>query len=345
MNDTFHYGGRPVTAGQSQDLTADKWQLLNELTLGAAQFGLGHRVLGVLKALLTFLPGKDIPVDAPAIVFPSNQTLSMRLNGMPESTLRRHLAQLVKSGLIRRQDSPNRKRYARFASGQGIAFGFDLSPLAHAAARIAEAGEHARQQRKERAVLHAQLTALCHSLGPCEETETARRALRRKNNTEELAALLTILSEMAADDLSITDSQTERHIQKTEKKDSVTKDQPRLSAVQANCPTTASFYPDAFDHWDRAIEASQKLAPMMGIERHVLRDAERSLGTQTAAIAVMNLLERITTLKNPGGYLRRLAQLGAKGVLSTTNPLNLGKLSADNLKNTDVSRRYELSAA
>ncbi len=51
--------------------------------------------------------------------------------GMPASTLRRHLAVLVDAGLIVRRDSPNGKRYARKnrAGAIELAFGFDLSPL------------------------------------------------------------------------------------------------------------------------------------------------------------------------------------------------------------------------
>ena len=62
-------------------------------------------------------------------MFPSNRKLMERLNGMPESTLRRHLASLAEIGIVTRKNSPNRKRYARRA-GEGalMAFGFDLSP-------------------------------------------------------------------------------------------------------------------------------------------------------------------------------------------------------------------------
>ena len=45
--------------------------------------------------------------------FPSNNKLRSRAYGMSEPTLRRHLASLVKAGLLIRRDSPNGKRYAR----------------------------------------------------------------------------------------------------------------------------------------------------------------------------------------------------------------------------------------
>ncbi|WP_368040322.1 helix-turn-helix domain-containing protein [Ruegeria atlantica] len=70
--------------------------MLSALTTASADFDISHRTLTVLKALLTFLPDRDIPTEpGMAVVFPANRTLSERLNGMPESTLRRHLARLV----------------------------------------------------------------------------------------------------------------------------------------------------------------------------------------------------------------------------------------------------------
>ena len=62
---------------------------------------------------------------------PRHATLSDRAHGMPESTLRRHLAALVRAGIILRHDSPNGKRYARRGEGGEItdAYGFDLTPL------------------------------------------------------------------------------------------------------------------------------------------------------------------------------------------------------------------------
>lgn len=92
----------------------DKWQILDALSAAAEEFELNHRTLSVLRALITFLPAREITAELNScIVFPSNRTLSERLHGMPESTLRRHLAKLVELGIISRHDSANRKRFAR----------------------------------------------------------------------------------------------------------------------------------------------------------------------------------------------------------------------------------------
>lgn len=71
---------------------------------------------------------------------------SARAHGMAESTLRRHLAALVRCRLIARRDSPNGKRYAaRAYNGESaVAYGFDLRPLLVRAPEISDAGEAAR---------------------------------------------------------------------------------------------------------------------------------------------------------------------------------------------------------
>ena len=84
----------------------------------------------VLNALLTFHPETVLSGDN-LVVFPSNEQIALRAHGMPSSTMRRHLAQLVDARLLIRRDSPNGKRYARKGREGAIsqAFGFDLSPL------------------------------------------------------------------------------------------------------------------------------------------------------------------------------------------------------------------------
>jgi replication initiation protein RepC len=112
-----------------------KWDALRRLATARQHYGLSDRDLTVLQTLLGFHPETEIGGDAPAIVYPSNKVICERLNGMPCSTMRRHIARLVDTGVILRRDSPNGKRYVRRGAGPKLAFGFDLTPLA---ARFAE---------------------------------------------------------------------------------------------------------------------------------------------------------------------------------------------------------------
>ena len=128
----------------------DKWALLSALTEARETFGLGDRTLSVAEALVSFAPGRELDGRAPIVVFPSNRALSARTRGMAPSTIRRHLAALVKAGLIFRRDSPNGKRYAVKNDHGALdeVFGFDLAPLALAAAAIFAAAERVREEER-----------------------------------------------------------------------------------------------------------------------------------------------------------------------------------------------------
>lgn len=132
---------------------ANKWEVLRELTAARTVFGLSDRDLAVLQALISFhqntiLGGNDTDL----IVHPSNTSICERLNGMANSTMRRHLSNLVQTGMIIRRDSPNGKRYARRYGDEKIAYGFDLSPLVRRHQEICQAAEAVReaQQRHKR---------------------------------------------------------------------------------------------------------------------------------------------------------------------------------------------------
>lgn len=155
---TTPFGRRPVTAGllagqalaeaPAPDTIPAKWALLRDLTAARLAYGVSDRDLAVLSGLLSFHRGKDLADDDGLIVFPSNNALSERVHGMAESTLRRHIAALVRAGLITRRDSPNGKRYATrdMAGALDRVFGFDLRPLLVRSAEIAEKAHTARAE-------------------------------------------------------------------------------------------------------------------------------------------------------------------------------------------------------
>ena len=88
--------------------SVNKWTVLRELGVARKAFGLSDRTLTVLQTLLSFHSETELSVNAgPPIVYPANATICERLNGMPCSTMRRHLATLVSTGLLIRRDSPN----------------------------------------------------------------------------------------------------------------------------------------------------------------------------------------------------------------------------------------------
>lgn len=347
----------PITSNEGPD----KWELLRNLTTAADNYELSYRTLGVLKALLTFLPTRDIPTGQGAVVFPSNKTLSDRLSGMPESTLRRHLSTLVRSGVVSRQDSPNRKRYARHVAKEiTLAFGFDLTPLAKMDTLLKTAAQDA-QARKERlavmrdTVIRLRFDLIC-SKGQGALADTAARVLRRKPDEALLAAQIRALEEvlhadqppsLATQEPSGSVSQNERHKQygnkynldseefqmhcapaqekKLRKREGVS-----LASVIALCPSFRSYYPDRIRGWEDLIRIGDKIAPMLGIETPVIHEAKRAMGQQVLAVVVLCMLEKISSIRKPGAYLRHLSKLAKAQSFSIDPMLNALKLSADN---------------
>ena len=129
---------------------AHRWRVLHDLTAARRRFGLSAPALGVLEALLRFLPGDVLMAGSGVelMVFAANRRITERARGISEATLRRHLAALVEGGWLIRRDSPNGKRYPRreYRGGPILgAYGFDLSPLVARVGEIAAAAAAARE--------------------------------------------------------------------------------------------------------------------------------------------------------------------------------------------------------
>jgi replication initiation protein RepC len=218
----------------------NKWELLRELSKAQAAFGVTERDLTVLQGLLSFFPDDALGGNAEMVVFPSNKTVCERLNGMPCSTMRRHLSRLVEAGLLMRRDSPNGKRYVRKHGDERVTFGFDLSPLycraeeiARAAEAVREAEDHVRRIREIVSLMRRDLAALAEfgqemlpGLGLWgqlrDKAALTARALRRKLSIEDLSAyranLETLLDQARnlidgpeTEDMNTNDARFERH--------------------------------------------------------------------------------------------------------------------------------------
>ena len=220
----------------------NKWEILRDLSEARHAWGLSDRDLTVLQALLSFHPQPMLEGES-LVVHPSNASICQRLNGMPLSTMRRHLANLVASGVIARRDSPNGKRYARRGDG---AFGFDLSPLVRQhrsfrdeAEAVRAARDALKRQRESLSLMRRDLAALA-DWGQAMQPEAplwqsaqslaieAARLLRRKLDVAQLSELEARLShalDQARDalspakpeEMSTRDAENERHYQNSKK--------------------------------------------------------------------------------------------------------------------------------
>ena len=330
--------GRPVTAdlmaaralarGSAEATAVPKWEPLRDLTVARKAFSLSDRDLSVLHALISFLPGDVISPDG-CIVFPSNATLSHRAHGMPESTLRRHIAALVAAGMILRHDSPNGKRYATRASESrpARAFGFDLAPLARRAVEIRCMADECRrahdqlQQLRESVVLRLRDAIQLGQSDSLALTEM-KKALRRKLSHLELEQIAELLNQFFApaelEETSGNDDQNERHIQEnntiTIEKTTRVPVTPELAEVMESCTEFASFYP--VKSWRDFIQAAEQVRPMIGIDAGSWQKALETMTPECAAATVACILQRLKSIRHPSAYLRVLAKKAVNGAFS-----------------------------
>jgi replication initiation protein RepC len=144
----------------SADDVAHKWHVFHDIKEARQAIGATDRALAILDALLSFHPETALYGDSTLIVWPSNEQLIHRANGMSPATLRRHLANLVECGIVIRRDSPNGKRYARKGQGGEVeqAYGFDLTPIVARAAEFKELAKTIRAEKKAYKLARERLT-------------------------------------------------------------------------------------------------------------------------------------------------------------------------------------------
>jgi replication initiation protein RepC len=145
-----------------RDAAVHKWHVFQHIKEARQLLGATDRALSVLHALLSFHPETTLQGDGELIVWPSNENLMARANGMPPTTLRRHLSNLVDCGIIIRRDSPNGKRFARKGRGGEIeqAYGFDLSPIVARADEYMSLAEVVQHEKTAFRVVKERLTIL-----------------------------------------------------------------------------------------------------------------------------------------------------------------------------------------
>jgi len=383
---TTPFGRRPVTAGllarakatqrQAETPHFDKWQLFRDLCTARHAFELSDRDLTVLNALLSFHKDSSLSDTVNLVVYPSNNALADRAHGMAESTLRRHLAALVRSGVISRHDSPNGKRYAaRNGDGTVIrAFGFDLRPLlvqarqiTHAAAEARAAKDHLKRLREEVSLLKRDTLKLAQYgretdiPAPWEAVEVELLDIHKRMRRNLLADTLQEIGDklrsllgrvrkyvLESEEVSGSDALSERHYQSSNldsyeseylieteadrqcpetspATSSVETPQPVAKARELNlplglvlkaCPDILPYARHEVQHWHDLVALAGFVRGMLGISPDAWEEAQRIMGAEVAAVTVAAILQRVTDIRSPGGYLRSLTTKAASGGFS-----------------------------
>ncbi|MEG3661930.1 plasmid replication protein RepC [Celeribacter halophilus] len=360
----------------------NKWEALRELSAAREHFGLTDRDMTVLQALVSFYQNTILGGnETDMVVHPSNKSICERLNGMPASTMRRHLGHLVHAGVIIRRDSPNGKRYARRFGEDKIVYGFDLSPLALRYTEFCEAAEEVRAEaerfkrlREAVSLMRRDLAALSvygYELRPdlsiwdqfSDMAALTARDLRRKLTCDDLDKMYdmlrgaldrarSILEPSEAENMSTKESQSEHHYHNSTK-DSYDSELPQelgksaaaepeqkepepeteevpvsedktpslpnlpLGLVLRSCREILTYADGSVRHWHEFVGLAERVRPMMGISPSAWEEAKQNMGPAEAAVVLAAMLEKISDIRSPGGYLRSLSAKAAVGEFSS----------------------------
>ncbi|WP_245410255.1 plasmid replication protein RepC [Falsochrobactrum shanghaiense] len=376
---------KPEGAGQGRG--PNRWLLYKQLCVAKSAFGLNDRCLAVLSSLLSFLPEDDMHEKNGLIVFPSNRQLSLRAHGMPESTLRRHLASLIEAGIIARKDSPTRKRYAHKDRDGGVelAFGFSFAPLLSRASEIATIADKIlvdqkalKRLRDEVSVIRRDIAATFSdnrdACGNLDEGLTdlfgqfrkVVEAIPRRTSLNELTAIRANLEAIRAElvitlnnieivrEMSGSVAQYERHHNESlteshfesqnnekielkehssetivpvnsEKEISVAHSSSiSLDQVLRTCPDICDYGRGGISSWRDLHDVSKAVSSFLGISQSAYREAVTFMGGEATSTAIAWILQKLTTISSPGGYLRSLTRKARRGEFSIASLLMSG---------------------
>ncbi|RED10666.1 hypothetical protein POI8812_03473 [Pontivivens insulae] len=306
---------RETADARPQLNSCDKWELLSRFEIAAPAFGLSHREMGVLRALLSLHSPRVLDSAEQLIVFASNRTIAERAQNMPESTMRRHIARLIETGFLGRRDSANCKRFRIKSKFGAVAFGLDLTPLLSRAPEIHATADAVIAEQAERKAVTADIRAVLadvETLDPAHCTREERLTLRRKTGLNILKGLLSALCDIrarllrhvekqsATEKTSTSISQNEQH-QQNPKTDIITP-----AHVLAACPDMLNYADRRITSWNDLAEITLRIAPMMGLDPRVLISLVKKGGTKRIAMALCLLLQRFESVRNPTGYLTSL---------------------------------------
>ncbi|TMV07443.1 plasmid replication protein RepC [Arenibacterium halophilum] len=323
---TFGVGkGTPATSTPETDI----WAVFRALRDTRSLFGLRPGHVQTLQAMLSFLkPGHG------DTVFASNNEICRRIGGIDERTLRRHIDRFVELGFMKRDDSPNRKRYrVRSSEGQAISYGLSLAPLLARADELLAAAQEMENARRDRVFLRKQILTRLAQIDEAdpenELTHQLRRVLRRKLSIEEYRALLDELETQCTHmstpvdapepmELSANVGQTVRHQSKSKKEqkdlESGTdiKTLP-LQTLTTICDQATSFATHSLKNWHDVESHARTLAPMMGIHESTFESAAKKIGSQKASCAIFIILQMNNRIRDFGAYFHSIT-LGRRAI-------------------------------
>ena len=308
----------------------------------ARDLGLRPASVVVLDALLSCLPckhpqtGQETAITPLTLltVFAANDTLCFRAKGITDRQLRRHLERLEETGLIRRRDSANGKRFPVHRKGRIVgAFGIDLSPLLARSEDLQIMADTRRQEVEELRGLKAciqTLRAECLKLDlPAPliaYVESTRNLMRRVGTTVlQARAVIAKLTEVFAaaparpepdsapaavpdpDQMTASDGQNVRH-KEPEKPDTKNPGSRTFVDLWSKLTAIPDFYPEAPDTPTVLHRMILEFAGLLGIGRDTILSSLQRLGPLETLWQQDRIARRVAEIANPDGYLAGIIQ-------------------------------------
>ena len=89
-----------------------------------------------------------------------------------------------------------------------------------------------------------------------------------------------------------------------------------LGLVLKACPDILPYAQAEIRQWRDLVNVATFVRGMMGISPDAWRRAADAMGPEVAAVTVVAILQRVSDIQNPGGYLRALTQKAETGGFS-----------------------------
>lgn len=307
---------------------AQAWAACNALRECRREVGISTGALHSLQAILSFIVDQGSP-----IVHAANRTICDRASCC-DRTLRRHLAELERHGIIRRAASANGKRFRlRNPDGPDMVFGIDVTPLLTRLAEFSVMAEEIRDRMARlRLLRHRISSALARQIeagtaADDEEAAELRRYLRRARDVDALARIAETLEADQAElsetsILSGSSGQNVRHIQDHQKEEILMSPsherEKRLEAIDdcceelglqlvaERCPDAMSFAIAPVRNADELRAFGWSLGSMAGIPERLMHQAAARSGLDAVILAVLAIVQRGAAIRNAPGYFRTL---------------------------------------
>jgi replication initiation protein RepC len=89
-----------------------------------------------------------------------------------------------------------------------------------------------------------------------------------------------------------------------------------LSLVLKSCPDILDYAQGGISDWYDMVATAHFVRGMMGISPDAWENAQRAMGPENAAVVLACMLQKVTDIHSPGGYLRALTNKSQDGAFS-----------------------------